>query len=311
MATNDQMNSSGHPEDLLEAFALNALELDEEELVQDHLDACDRCSVVVSEYLRVAAVFGEAVPQLEPSSGLRGQLMQAVSRAEPKAEQAPQPQVVPSVGGGLADSRLVRMLMPMAASVAVILVVLALAMNVRISGQIDDLESENADLRASLDSSVATVTAQMSSAANAETEVMDTVLDLQQASYELAQPDNMSLELTPPSSTSRSQGILLVSSDGNRGVIMLAGMDPPNTATDYHVWLMRGEDKMWAGQVGVDSRGWGTVALSLPESIMKFDKVALTMGAESNASQPQTDMVLQGNLVSMNAPRKVTFASCC
>tara|TARA_Y100000588_G_scaffold61955_2_gene61240 strand:+ start:1024 stop:1125 length:102 start_codon:yes stop_codon:yes gene_type:complete len=33
------MNSSGHPEDLLDAFALNALELDEEELVQDHLDA--------------------------------------------------------------------------------------------------------------------------------------------------------------------------------------------------------------------------------------------------------------------------------
>lgn len=63
---------------------------------------------------------------------------------------------------------------------------------------------------------------------------MDRVLKLQQASYELAQPDNMSLELLPPSSNSPSQGILLVSHAGNRGVIMVAGMEslpvpPPAT----------------------------------------------------------------------------------
>jgi hypothetical protein len=43
---------------------------------------------------------------------------------------------------------------------------------------------------------------------------MDRVLKLQQASYELAQPDDMSLELLPTSSNSPSQGILLVSHDG-------------------------------------------------------------------------------------------------
>ena len=79
------------------------------------------------------------------------------------------------------------------------------------------------------------MTAQISAANVADTAVMDWVLKLQQASYELAQPDNMSLELFPPSSNSRSQGILLVSHDGRRGVIMVAGMEPPRASSGYHV----------------------------------------------------------------------------
>jgi len=43
----------------------------------------------------------------------------------------------------------------------------------------------------------------------------------------------------------------------------------------------------------------------LPESIMAFEKVELTAGSTTG---PQTDMVLQENLVSMNTPRFVTYA---
>ena len=53
MATNNPQNhhdGSLHPADMLEAFALDALDLDEEERIQDHLDGCDRCSAVVDNY---------------------------------------------------------------------------------------------------------------------------------------------------------------------------------------------------------------------------------------------------------------------
>ena len=96
-----------------------------------------------------------------------------------------------------------------------------------------------------------------------------------------------------------------MSSDGNRGVIMVAGMEPPNPSTSYDIWLMRGHDKVRAGRVEVDSRGWGTVSLLLPEPIMGFEKVELTLNAVLKASQTQSDMVLEGNLVSMNTPRFV------
>jgi hypothetical protein len=68
---------------------------------------------------------------------------------------------------------------------------------------------------------------------------------------------------------------------------------------------MRGRDKLWVGKISVDAHGWGTVSLKLPESIMAFEKVELTA---SGAAGPQSDMVLEGNLVSMNTPRLVTYA---
>jgi len=144
---------------------------------------------------------------------------------------------------------------PLGASLAMVLVVFAVTMNVRISNEVDDLKQENASLQTSLNSNLATMTAQISEASVAKSEVMETVLKLQQASYELAQPDNVSLELNPPSAGSSSQGILLVSHDGSRGVIIVSGMNPPTTATDYHVWLMRGRDKLWVGKISVDAQG--------------------------------------------------------
>jgi hypothetical protein len=311
MATNnpnDSYHGSVHPQELLEAFALDALDRSDEERVQDHLDNCGQCNEVVGNYRETAAELALAVIPQEPPPSLQARLMQAVAREEPAAPAVLEPRLVPPLGDRLIDSRLARVLVPMAASVAMVLVVLAVAMNVRTSGQLDDLKKENASLQAQLDTNMATTTAQMAAAADAESEVMESVLKLQQASYELAQPDNMSLELRSRSAESRSQGILLVSSDGNRGVIMVAGMEPPSPSTIYHIWLMRGQDKVWAGKLDVDSRGWGTVLLQLREPIMGFEKVELTSSANSSASQPQSDMVLEGNLVSMNAPRLVTFA---
>ena len=148
----------------------------------------------------------------------------------------------------------------------------------------------------------------MPGAAN-ESQVMDTVLRLQQASYELARPDNISLAVRSPYAGSSSQVILLVSSDGSRGVIMVAGMDPLIPSIDYHVWLMRGRDKVWVGRLGVDVGGWGTVSLQLPESVMGFEKVELTAGNIRSTSDPQKDMVLEGSLVSMTTPRMVTYAA--
>lgn len=310
MATNNPNNepNQGHPVDTLEAFALDALDLNEELAIQDHLDNCDQCSDMVGGYLEAVAELAGAVDADMPPPDLRARVMQAISREIPPEPAAPEPRLVPSIGDSFMDSRLIRVLAPLAASTAIVLVLIAVTMNVRISNQVDDLKVENANLQASLDSNVATMTAQIGAATIADTSVMERVLKLQQASYELAQPDNMSLELHPPSTGSHSQGILLVSNDGNRGVIMVAGMDQPSAAEGYNVWLMRGQDKVWVGQVVTDDRGWGTVSLTLPESIMDFEKVELTEGDNRRTATPPTDMVLEGNLVSMNMPRLVTDA---
>ena len=143
MATNNPNNdplgsqSSGHPEDMLEAFALDALDLEEELSIQDHLDGCDQCSDVVDRFQATAAELAGSVTLQDPPAGLRARVMQAVSREEPLAPAAPEPQLVPQLtpplGDRLMDSRLVRMLVPLGASVAMVLVVIAVTMNVRIT----------------------------------------------------------------------------------------------------------------------------------------------------------------------------------
>ena len=86
-------------------------------------------------------------------------------------------------------------------------------------------------------------------------------------------------------------------------------MDPLIPSTDYHVWLMRGRDKVWVGRLGVDVGGWGTVSLQLPESIIGFEKVVLTASNIRSTSDPQKDMVLEASLVSMATPRMVPYAA--
>ena len=153
MATNNQNNDSHgphnsvHPEDILEAFGLDALGAEEELSVQDHLDCCDRCSDVVGRYQATAA-----------------ELAGSVQIQEPPVSAAPVPQLVPSFGDRLIDSRLVRTLVPLGASLAMVLVVFAVTMNVRISNEVDDLKQENASLQTSLNSNLATMTAQISEA---------------------------------------------------------------------------------------------------------------------------------------------------
>ncbi len=51
------------------------------------------------------------------------------------------------------------------------------------------------------------------------------------------------------------------------------------------------------------------MSLQLPESIIGFEKVELTAGNIRSTFDPQKDMVLEGNLVSMTTPRTVTYAT--
>ena len=55
-------------------------------------------------------------------------------------------------------------------------------------------------------------------------------------------------------------------------------------------------------RLGLTIEPGGTVSLILPESIKGYEKVELTEADSRNTSAPPTDMVLVGDLVSMNTP---------
>ena len=272
-----------HPYDLLEAFALDALEPDEEQAVINHIDECPGCVSLVDDNLRTASVLAQAVPEMAPPEQLRARLLASIDppqAALPSVSVSPRrpPRSWARVSAAI-SSRWGRMLMPATAAVALALIAFTVVLNVQIAGQMDDMQSENTQLRQQLDQNRATTTAQMSRSSVTVTQMQGSLQRLQQTNYALAQPGNQTLALNPAHPDVESQGVLLMSEDGTEGVLMVSGLMPPQPDSVYHVWLTQGGQRYWAGEMNVDERGWGAMQLRPSDSLTRYDSVQLSRGA--------------------------------
>jgi hypothetical protein len=93
-----------------------------------------------------------------------------------------------------------------------------------------------------------------------------------------AHPETEQLVLEPPGGTGDPQGVLLVGNSGLSAVLMVSNMKPPPPLRVYQVWLVReGGYRVAAGQIQVDSNGWGTLTLHPPEPLFRFHWVNLTV----------------------------------
>jgi hypothetical protein len=167
----------------------------------------------------------------------------------------------------------------------VALFIFGVLINQRLSGRVEGLEQENSKL-----------TAQLAESADEDAKVTKTVLQLQLSSYWLADPSNQPLKLQPPGGQGNAQGILVTASDGRRALVMVTGMrdlPPPST---YHIWLLRRGDRVWAGKLEVDDRGWGTTWMQPDESLFKFEKVELTAATPDTSVPAPQAMVLEGKI---------------
>ena len=294
--------SSHHPVDLLEAFALNALEPLEEETVQDHLDGCQSCSEVVETYQQTTVSLAEVIGLVGAPGALRSRVLNSLPALQP-APVVSGPIIArpimsapgPSFLTRFLETRFARLLMPATAAIAIVLVIVAVSMNVRLANRVSEMEKENLALRVVMDSSNATTTAHFNEMADAGVETTSGIQQLREASYAAAQPDNLSLLLRPTRDDSSSQGILMLAADGKAAILVVTGMNPEMTA-GYQVWLERGGERELAGTVNVDSAGWGTVKLNHHEPLSSFDTVKLT---------DPNDMVLEASLASAALPQRM------
>ena len=276
-----------HPEELLDAYALDALEEAETLQVESHLEDCDRCSLTVAQLHIAVSQLGQSVVQAQPSPALRFRLMDALEPAVVRTEAA-----VSRPIWRVSRAPVVRFLLPAAAAVVVALFALGVFMNLDLSNRTEDLEQENA-----------TLAAQVALSTEQDSQLEETVQQLQLSNYWLANPENQSLSLKPPSGTGSSRGILMVTKDGRRAMLLLTGMSERPLSSIYHVWLMRDGDKVWAAKLQADEQGWGTVAIQPSEPVFRFDKVELTAERVSGSDSSLSDMVLEGAIAAPDPSR--------
>ena len=127
----------------------------------------------------------------------------------------------------------------------------------------------------------------------------DTALKhLMAADYLMAQQATQPLPLQPTSGDSQSEGLLLVTRDGRRAVLMLANTARESPARSYRVWLARNGQQVPMGTINVDAAGWGTMPLNPPESLYGFDWVNLTVDEPTIDANLAGELALQTRIVS-------------
>lgn len=291
-------NSATHPYDLLEAFALDALEADEEQAVLEHIEDCLECASDIEDHLLTATALAFTAPPQAPPERVRASLLASVELSQPEPQRVSVSQRRPSRSWAGVYSALgrrwARLLMPATAVAAVAVIAVVIAFNVQISGQMDEMKAENNLLREEMGQNEAAAAAQLALASDAVAEMQGSLQLLQNT---LAQPGNRSLAMNPMQPNSQARGVMVVSGDGSMGVIMASELEPLEDDSAYHVWLMQGAQRTLAGRMDVDENGWGTVALNSDGSLTQFDSVQLSRGPLALASLGIVDdIVLEGSL---------------
>lgn len=295
-------SSPEYPEDLLEAFALGALEEEERDEVEAHLAASPRCSGLLSDFEEATTLLAGAVPQATPPAGLRSRVMEAVDALPPVfVPQAGEETSSPPPSVSASRFTFSSFAMPLAATLVIGLLTASLILNVVTTTRLNSLEQERLETNARLEGlerGHASANAGLAQLAVENHQTDSALKQVMETSYLMARPFTQPLLLRPTDGGSNSEGVLLVTNDGMKAILMLANMDKPQPAQAYQVWLARNGQHLPVGRITVDSAGWGTMALNPPESLYGYDWMNLTMDKPDAAAGGASEMVLQTRIIS-------------
>ena len=265
-------------EDLLPAYALNALSPDEVALVDSHVESCPWCVALVRDNLQaVAALARAAEPSVAPQA-LRERVLRAIPREERLRREENRPRVAFS-----------HLALGAAASVAVVLLAASITVGVRMSGKIDDLEHENGALATRVELM-----------AEKDEKLVEMSMEQRSISYVMASPDSRVLSLEVGESTPKAGGLLMISGQGRTAILMAYGLQPSSEAGAYQVWLRKGDEPAPMGDLWVDESEWGVLRLWADQPINLFQRLWITQQPAQEgtavAASSSTEPVLWGSI---------------
>ena len=290
-------NLRDHPDDLFEAYALDALDAQEASLVDQHLENCTRCQFLAEDASESVTRLAMAVEQTPAPPGI---LDRVLAEIYPPAPEVNLPAYSQSRRWAIPRFMLPPwftlrgLALPATAVLVLALFGLSVALNFRLSEQVDDMARRNS-----------TVTAQMANALE-ETERLQRETSILAAqmessgivslgkisdwtatligSYLDAFPEAQPVMLEPSEGHSGHEGFLLVEDEGRKATMMISSQNPATGSTPYLVWLVRGTDWTPAGEVMVNESGQGELTIEADQSLFEFDAVNVTMEGQAPAS---------------------------
>ncbi len=247
-----------HVDDLIDLYALGALEPDEQGAVDEHLDTCGRCRTQLARAKELVLMLAWTPDQHDPPPMLRGRLMRRVQQLQRLDGDQPQ--------------RWWQRFLP-------------------------DMRQRSAQVAFGLSMALAAlllITSLRTSTLQREITVLRSQLRDQQVIVDaLRSPDTRLVSLTQESGASQAR--LLLDPNGQRGYLVTSELEQLPGNQTYQLWLLDGQTPVSAGMFEIDEQGVGRAVVEANQPLREYQGIGISIEPVGGSSQP-TNVVLLNQL---------------
>jgi anti-sigma-K factor RskA len=247
-----------HVGDLIDLYALGALEPEEQLAVDSHLDECAACRALMEDARRLVELLAWAPDQRMPPPELQHKIRGRIEQLQRYEHNSATPQRQPGL-----RSRIVSFLSPPRALAAVALVLLLV------------LGGWNLVLQRR----VATLTADAS-----RQQLLETVLH--GAGVRV-------VTMGPQPAAPTAWGSMVINPTTTDAYLVTSGLPPLPKDKTYQLWLLKGEARTNGGTFMVDQRGAGTLVVRAPARLDTYTGCGITVEPYGGSPQPTGPRVLR------------------
>jgi anti-sigma-K factor RskA len=247
-----------HVGDLIELYALGALEPEEQLAVDSHLDECAECRALMEDARHLVELLAWTPDQRMPPPELQHKIRSRIEQLQ-RLEHNP---AVPRHRPGL-RSRLVAFLSPPRALAALGLVLLLVLGGWNIV----------------LQRRVATLTAEVS-----KQQLLETVLH--GAGVRV-------VTMGPQPAAPTAWGSMVINPTTTDGYLVTSGLPSLPKDKIYQLWLLKGEARTNGGTFAVDQRGAGTLLIRAPARLDTYTGCGITVEPYGGSPKPTGARVLR------------------
>jgi len=256
--------------ELLPLLALDVLDVDEQDVLEDHLATCPGCQAEAASYAETAAAIALAVPQADPPAALKTSVLAAAQHSFP-AQTGLRPAAAQRRTGSLPGWRI--SLVGLAAALALIWAAGATLWAMNVSAQLEDQSAQIASLT-------------------------ERAQNYQRVASVLQAADTQTRLLNGTNSAPDAFGRVYVDPDSGEGMLMVRGLPPLPAGRNYQLWVVGSDGRRESAGLltWTDRQGNGYTLIQCPEKLARWQSFGVTQEPAGGSPGPTGPRMLGGQI---------------